>query len=162
LDGQALTIATLCDDDWRMRVHAVSILGQCVDQAWACKLLRNACESLDDRVRVRAVDALGSCQGSFDEVDVFRAHLSDKNERVRTAAFRALVRLGPLEEEELRQALLDLYPPMQQAALVALLSSDQYLKSQPLWTLAEQITAQSTDPEITVLRTEVIQRLTPC
>ena len=54
--------------------------------------------------------------------------------------------MGLLEEEKLRQALLDPYPPMQQAALVALLSSDRYLNSQPLWSLAEQITSAKHRP----------------
>jgi HEAT repeat protein len=159
VDGQALIIATLCDDDWRMRVHAVSILGKCADQAWARKFLRNACESLDDRVKVRAIDALGSSKGSQKEAVIFKTHFSDPSDRVRIAAFRALGHQGLFEDEILRQALLDPYPPLQHAALMALLSSAPNIYSHSLLSLAEQISSQSSEIEIFELGTELRLRL---
>ncbi len=97
-DGRALVTACLSDHNWRMRVHSVTFLGKCVDQAWARELLRSACEDSDERVRAFAIDAFATSLESNQELEILRAYLSDPIEKLQAAATSALSRLEHLEK----------------------------------------------------------------
>lgn len=98
-DGRALLITALGDDDWRIRIHAVSILENCPGQAWACQYVRKTCATGDERVRARAVHALGLLDGSPEGIRILEEHLKDTSEKVRAAAAQSLSRLSHSEHE---------------------------------------------------------------
>jgi HEAT repeat protein len=162
LNARALFIAGVADPDWRICVYLVSIMEKWPGQSWGREILRSVCGSLDERVRARAIDAVGSQDASMEDHCILKAHLSDSSEKVRKGAFCALFRWGQSDNDTLRLALLDSYPPIQKAGIVALLLSELNTTSYPLWQLAEQISAQSTHPDISKLGTELRLRLSQC